>query len=105
MICTSCAAYGHEIYDSHGNMENGKEDQLNKCYLSHKHVEISENQILYFAKDGVLPITQLFSDEDGIYTIVDDQHMTVGLWNCPKADCKALNSAIDSKCRKCGWPD
>ena len=105
MICMCCTAYGDEINNSHGHMRKGKEDQLNKCYLSHKNVEISDNQILYVTEDSVLPIVQLFSDEYGIYTLVDDLSMTAGLWNCPESDCRALNSIWSSVCTSCGWPD
>ena len=103
MICMCCTAYGYEMYDSHAYMENGKEEQLNKCYLSHKHVEISNTQILYVTKDIVTPITQLFSDEYGIYTIVEEPHMTMGLWTCYKDGCNTLNSNLSTKCRKCGF--
>jgi len=41
MLSMCFKAYSYGIYDSHGDVENGKEDQLNKCYLSHTHVEIS----------------------------------------------------------------
>lgn len=105
MICVCCTAYGYEIHDSNGHMENGKEDQLNKCYLSYKNVEISDNKILYVTEENITPLTQLFSDEFGIYTIVEDQKMTAGLWNCPKPDCRALNSGFTMVCKSCGWPN
>jgi len=62
-------------------------------------------KFFYVTEDDVVPIAQLYSDEYGICTIVDDQNLTPGLWNSARDTCRALNSGFTTICRKYGWPN
>lgn len=105
MLCLSGGLSASEIGSSQEYAERTfKESHLVKCYLVAENIEISNNEILYIVGDSVMPLMHLFCDEHGLYTLVEGQIKTQGLWNCPR--CGTLNSFWSRNCSNpnCNWP-
>lgn len=99
-----CQMPCEEMY--HNNMVYGRIDQfveMEKFYIHPSNIYFSSHQIFVKISEDLIPIQQIFCDDNGIYTTVQDIEAGRGrraTWICPK--CGYENFDGINHCGLCG---
>lgn len=72
-----------------------------KIYIEQDSIYMSQNQILVYIHDDLIPVSNLSSDANGLYILLDDlflERKKETWWKCP---CGTVNS-MDIRWCRCG---